>query len=125
MPSQVYRVLCDYRSWLYKHMSQHEASILNGQRYVVCKEDGSPYNPSHISRLFKRFLETNNLPAIRFHDLRHTYATHAHNKGMPIKALSKSLGHQSAATSIDNYVHIPDDFFEDEEMEGLSYVLQS
>ena len=80
--------------------------------FVVSKEDGSPYNPSYISRAFNEFLHVNNLPIIRFHDLRHTYSTHAHNDGMPIKNLSLSLGHISAATTLDNYVNIQDKYTE-------------
>jgi integrase len=77
----------------------------DGQIYVVSKADNSPYNPSYISRLFNEFLRANSLPSIRFHDLRHAYATHSHYNGMPIKELSVSLGHKSAATTLDHYVH--------------------
>jgi len=79
--------------------------VLGDQKYVVSKADSSPYNPSYISRSFNEFLRVNNLPLIRFHDLRHAYATHSHYNGMPIKDLSASLGHKSAATTLDNYVH--------------------
>jgi len=78
---------------------------VSGQAFVVTKENGSPYNPSYISRMFKEFLTENDLPAIRFHDLRHAYAHHAHYNGTPIKKLSEDLGHKSAATTLDNYVH--------------------
>jgi integrase len=77
----------------------------NAKKYVVCKARNKPYNPSYISRSFTELLRANGLPSIRFHDLRHTYATHSHNNGMSIKELSASLGHRSAATTLDNYVH--------------------
>jgi integrase len=80
--------------------------VLSCQTYVVSKADNSPYNPSYISRLFNELLRVNNLPSIRFHDLRHAYATHSYYSGMPIKDLSASLGHNSAATTLDNYVHL-------------------
>jgi len=78
---------------------------IDGLTLVVAKEDGSPYSTSYISRLFNTLLRDNNLPLIRLHDLRHAYATHAHYSGMPIKELSVSLGHNSAVTTLDNYVH--------------------
>ena len=46
---------------------------------------------------------------MRFHDLRHTFATLALQSGMDIKTLSAMLGHVSAATTLDIYTHITDD----------------
>jgi integrase len=77
----------------------------SGQIYVVSKADNGPYNPSYISRSFNELLKAHDLPPIRFHDLRHTYATQAYRGGVPIKALSESLGHNSSATTLDYYVH--------------------
>ena len=46
---------------------------------------------------------------MRFHDLRHTFATLALQNGMDVKTLSAMLGHVSAATTLDIYTHITDD----------------
>ena len=45
---------------------------------------------------------------IRFHDLRHTFATMALENGMDIKALSSAIGHKSSATTLDIYAHTTD-----------------
>lgn len=101
---------------LKEHMEEQCESLLkhgisqNSLTFLFCKSDGSPYNPSYISKRFSELLKANDLPAIRFHDLRHAYATHAHNSGMPVKCLSKSLGHHSVVTTLDNYVHIDDKY---------------
>ena len=93
-------------SALKEHLeSQQTLAVADGHAFVIAKKDGSPYNPSYISRAFGELLEKNNLPATRFHDLRHTYATHAHYNGMPTKDLSASMGHQLAETTLENYVH--------------------
>jgi integrase len=46
---------------------------------------------------------------MRFHDLRHTYATLARRGGMDIKDLAVRLGHENVATTLNVYLHIPVD----------------
>ena len=46
---------------------------------------------------------------MRFHDLRHIFATLALENGMDVKTLSAMLGHVSAVTTLDIYTHITDD----------------
>ena len=45
---------------------------------------------------------------MRFHDLRHTFATTALGSGMDVKTLSAMLGNVSAATTLDIYTHVTD-----------------
>ncbi len=45
---------------------------------------------------------------VRFHDLRHTFATMALENGMDVKTLSATIGHVSAATTLDIYSHMTD-----------------
>ena len=65
--------------------------------------------PDSAYRRLKVLLNQAGLPNIRFHDLRHTFATLALQGGMDIKTLSAMLGHVSAATTLDIYTHITDD----------------
>ncbi|UQT50004.1 tyrosine-type recombinase/integrase [Flavonifractor plautii] len=46
------------------------------------------------------------LPRVRFHDLRHTYATLALQNGVDVKTVSGMLGHFSAGFTLDTYVHV-------------------
>ena len=46
------------------------------------------------------------LPRIRFHDLRHTFATMALQNGVDVKTVSSMLGHYSAGFTLDTYAHV-------------------
>lgn len=49
------------------------------------------------------------LPVIRFHDLRHGYATLAFAAGVPLRVLSESLGHSAIGVTSTIYVHLLDE----------------
>jgi integrase len=57
----------------------------------------------------KALLKQANLPSIRFHDLRHTFATHALTSGVDAKTLSGILGHTKASFTLDTYTHVTTD----------------
>ena len=69
------------------------------------KED-APLTPGEAARRLHGILERAGCKQVRFHDLRHTFATMALENGMDIKTLSAMLGHVSAATTLDIYTHI-------------------
>ena len=68
-----------------------------------------PLTPGSMLRRLHIILERAKCKQIRFHDLRHTFATMALENGMDIKTLSAMLGHVSAATTLDIYTHITSD----------------
>ena len=68
-----------------------------------------PLDPAKAYRQFKKLLEIGELPDIRFHDLRHTFTSHAANSGIAPKTLSEIVGHSKASFTLDTYAHVTGD----------------
>lgn len=68
-----------------------------------------PMTPSTPYRRLKKILRDAEIPSVRFHDLRHTFATHALAKGVDPKTLSGILGHTNASFTLDTYTHVTGD----------------
>ena len=69
----------------------------------------APLNPDTAYRQLKKVLQETGLPELRFHDLRHTFATHALASGVDAKTLSGILGHTKASFTLDTYTHTTGD----------------
>ena len=65
--------------------------------------------PNAVQYLFKEVLSANNLPDIRFHDLRHTNATLMLRNAIPAKIVSTMLGHSTVGMTLDIYSHMMTD----------------
>jgi len=67
---------------------------------------GTPHDPDNLSHEFKAILKASVLPAIRFHDLRHTAATIMLQQGTHPKIVQERLGHASINLTLDTYSHV-------------------
>jgi len=100
---------------LKKHrIKQLENKLKLGSTYiennaVCCKEDGNLINPKNFSRDFHNLLITNNLPIVRFHDLRHSHASLLVKLGIQPKIISERLGHSSITITMDLYAHVSEE----------------
>ena len=74
--------------------------------YVFPGPTGGPIAPDSVLHMLHRVLDRAGLPEIRFHDLRHTFATLALQNGVDIKTVSGMLGHFSAGFTLDTYAHV-------------------
>jgi len=74
--------------------------------WVFPSPTGGPMSPDSVLHVLHRVLNRAGLPRIRFHDLRHTFATIALQNGVDIKTVSSMLGHYSAGFTLDVYAHV-------------------
>ena len=66
---------------------------------------GEMYHPDSIANLHEKILGDIRLEHIRFHDLRHTFATIALQNGVDVKTVSSMLGHYDAGFTLRTYTH--------------------
>ena len=74
--------------------------------WVFPSPTGGPMSPDSVLHMLHRVLRRAGLPKVRFHDLRHTFATLALQNGVDIKTVSGMLGHFSAGFTLDTYAHV-------------------
>ena len=77
--------------------------------WVFPSPSGGPMSPDSVLHMLQRVLKRAGLPRIRFHDLRHTFATMALQNGVDVKTVSSMLGHYSAGFTLDIYAHVTTD----------------
>jgi integrase len=92
-------------------MRQAEELLRIGKRlsdddFVVAKADGTPLQPHSLGQEWVRFLAGSTLPRIRFHDLRHSAATHMLASNVHPKIASERLGHSKIGITLDLYSHV-------------------
>lgn len=79
------------------------ATARNLEGYLIRLPDGN--SPTHLDRPFKRFIKQYGLTDIRFHDLRHSYATYMLRHNVNPKIVSSVLGHSSIDITLNLYSH--------------------
>lgn len=73
------------------------------------------FRESNLNRKLKLHLKISNLPQIVLYGFRHSHATNLIKAGVPIKVVSKRLGHKNASTTMNIYWHL----FQDDESQVL------
>lgn len=84
-----------------KNYLQEKQTLATGHYVVNCKGDFT--EPRIIRSRFKTMLKQAKLPYVRFHSLRHTFATRCLEQGVDVATVSKLLGHASAKMTLDTY----------------------
>ena len=107
-PRQVFEILKEEKR------KQEENKIKVGNQWdegdlpnlVFTDGKGKLVNPTTFYSRFKKTMKEAGLPNIRIHDLRHGYATLALESGVDVKTVQESLGHFSAAFTLDRYADV-------------------
>lgn len=81
----------------YKESAGDEAFVLSGK--------ATPIEPRVYRTFYKRLLRRAGLPDVRFHALRHSFATRCIDSNCNYKTVSALLGHSNISTTLNLYVH--------------------
>lgn len=98
------RVLQDHRR---RQLQERKAASSTYQDHglIFCRPDGRPLDPDVVTHTFRRLAARAELPVIRFHDLRHTFATLSLKAGIPTEVVSRILGHRNPVITQLFYQH--------------------
>ena len=115
MTDQLHQVLSSHRiNMLRKFHSKQPAYELppsfkqhRSIHLVFPCSNGKPSDGDNFRhRVFYDILEKAEIPRIRFHDIRHTFASLLLQKNAPIHYVKEQMGHASITTTVDTYGHI-------------------
>ena len=84
--------------------------INNNQNYYVFTNTNIPKDPRSVEKYFTNLLQKLNIRHLKFHSLRHTFATRLREQKVDIKVISELLGHSDWKITQDIYVHSSFDF---------------
>ena len=94
-------------------LARDTIDVLNQQKkkvgsspWVFPSPRDGPMSPGSVLHMLHRVLKRAGLTRVRFHDLRHTFATLALQNGVDVKTVSGMLGHYSAGFTLDTYAHM-------------------
>jgi len=100
------QLLQTLRRFLVKRKEEDLSSGTGEVAEVIFHRDGKPMEQNFIRRIFKRVLSKAGLREIRFHDIRHTYASLLLTEGASPVYVKEQLGHSSIQMTVDIYGHL-------------------
>ena len=78
--------------------------VVNGDFYVLTNDD-KPTEPRTYRNYYNRLMEKLDIPKLKYHGLRHSFATRCIEAGCDYKTVSVLLGHSNISTTLNLYVH--------------------
>src|SRR5699024_10846955 len=90
-------------------LAEHKKGVFSELMFPSRTKPEQPIDPGYVRKRLQVLLERARCKKVRFHDLRHTFATMSLENGMDVKTLSTIIGHVSSATTLNTYTHITDE----------------
>src|SRR5262249_55473701 len=85
-----------------------------GDALIFARADGEPWGAAHQVRPMRNACQRARIsPAIGFHGLRHSWASHAVMNGVPLLVVAKNLGHADTRMTERTYAHLAPSFVAD------------
>lgn len=94
----------------------------NHMNLVFTNDAGHKLSAQTVYLHFKSIMKELGLPDTRFHDLRYSYAVASLQAGNNIKTVQESLGHYSAAFTLDVYGHVTEQMMRDSAIRMESFI---
>ena len=104
LPQSVMTMLAEFREYQ-NGIREQMGEGWQASGKIFTQYNGLPIHPSSVTTWLRKFTARNGLPHATPHMLRHTSATMLLMQGVPLKAVSKRLGHTLASTTSDIYGH--------------------
>lgn len=89
-----------------EEMKEKYSAIYQDEDYVFAREDGRYLNQRGFMNEYHKFLKKYGISDVRFHDLRHTFASLLLEAGESPKVIQELLGHSTITTTMDIYAHV-------------------
>jgi integrase len=96
-------LLASWRAW---RLAEAKALGAAPSEWMFSDHRGEPVHPQSVSQAFKRIVDRADVPALTFHELRHTHATLLLKERIPIKVVTERLGHSNPAYTMATYQHV-------------------
>ena len=92
------------------HSQRLQEALAKGHDYPnnICfhHKDGGHLSQNTIRGCYKRLLDKAGIRELRFHDIRHTFASLLLTNGESLTYVKEQLGHSSIQTTVDIYGHL-------------------
>ena len=90
-------------------LTEYKKGVFSDLMFPSRTKPEQPIDPGYVRKRLQVILERADCKRVRFHDLRHTFATMSLENGMDVKTLSTIIGHVSSATTLNTYTHVTDE----------------
>ena len=97
----------DYKEVLFAGTAPHGVAVV-----IETATDNNQRTVANLRSYFNKLQQQLGLPKMRFHGLRHSFATHLLEGGANLLAVQQMLGHASVSTT-EIYTHISDELLRD------------